>query len=55
MRAFAGTGLYGISWKSRVSARFTDVVHEPLFVKRLDPVATPCVSQTTVPSKDLQI
>ena len=31
---------------------FSDDVDEPLAGKRLDPVATPCVAETTVPGKD---
>ena len=31
---------------------FFDYVDEPLVGKRLDPVAPPCVAETTVPGKD---
>ena len=31
---------------------FSDDVDEPLAGKRLDPLATPCVAETTVPGKD---
>ncbi len=31
---------------------FSDDVHEPLASKRLDPVATLCVGETSVPGKD---